>query len=596
MGNIGSEFSGTTFNSPGSVTSPGNVTVTGNITTIAGSPTFGSRVDTVIISAPGDITTGNINTSTTSSFNIDTGGVNLNAGGNLQTGAVNTSATVTGSTDITRAGNVRLNAVGNIIFNSIDTRASSTLSQNGNAGNILVSTQRGTVRGLETAASSTFTIDARSDESRGSVEILHGGGVDNVPFIVGDATINGTFSGIATKNQSLNSQSFAEPGRLTFGNIEEDRIIINFQNSAPTLPQIVAPLNTNQNQPISFILATLGLFPTDADDDNVAIQISTILPGAIFTSNGEILRPGDTITSRSNLEFTPPTGTTGTINNAFSLVASDRVSNSTPTNVGVEVASTNPPIEPPPIEPPPIEPPPVENPPIENPPIENPPDSEEKPVVKEEPQPESEQEPDFKEEEDNKTEDDLPKEIASSNQSSIEVDPFVSELEESITNQFEGYLDDEIEPDVKDLPDAREALNNVEKNTGIKPALVYAMFVPETVSDTDSKIPQKIIPKNSDVLEVFIVTSTGKPIRKRVASVTRELVLKSAQKLHREVSEQKRTVTNAYLTPAKQLYQWIVAPLETELQKQGIKKSRLLSPTLVCDRYLLLRFTMVKDS
>ncbi|MEO0870301.1 MAG: CHAT domain-containing protein, partial [Cyanobacteria bacterium J06642_11] len=52
--------------------------------------------------------------------------------------------------------------------------------------------------------------------------------------------------------------------------------------------------------------------------------------------------------------------------------------------------------------------------------------------------------------------------------------------------------------------------------------------------------------------------------------VTRKEVITMAQRLRRQVSTPSRVKTDTYLLPAQALYQWLVAPLEAELEAQGI--------------------------
>ncbi|NJK52860.1 MAG: CHAT domain-containing protein [Leptolyngbyaceae cyanobacterium SU_3_3] len=161
----------------------------------------------------------------------------------------------------------------------------------------------------------------------------------------------------------------------------------------------------------------------------------------------------------------------------------------------------------------------------------------------------------------------------------MEVDPFVGEIEDSLTNSFEDYLG---EQDVKTetLPEARDTLSKVEQTTGVKPALVYALFVPTRLSASETKQSNQpaesahklgtTLQKDSDELELFMVTSTGNPIRKRIPGATRANVLRLAQQFQREVSDSRKTQTTSYLAPAQALYQMLMAPIDAELQARKI--------------------------
>jgi CHAT domain-containing protein len=95
------------------------------------------------------------------------------------------------------------------------------------------------------------------------------------------------------------------------------------------------------------------------------------------------------------------------------------------------------------------------------------------------------------------------------------------------------------------------------------------MFVPPRVASDETKDITAPIQTPEDQLELVLVTAEGSPIRKRLAATTREQVLKVAQDFRSEVTNF-RSGRN-YVTPAQKLYQWLVAPLEADLNGQGIQ-------------------------
>jgi len=144
---------------------------------------------------------------------------------------------------------------------------------------------------------------------------------------------------------------------------------------------------------------------------------------------------------------------------------------------------------------------------------------------------------------------------------SVEIDTVLGQIDEAFTRQFETYLGLP-KTEIRTLPEAQETLQEIEKATGVKPALIYVMFVPP---DTSLNAQPD---KDNNELELLLVTSTGQAIRKQVG-IKRPKVL-NVDNTFRE------SVTNVrdkddYLYSSKQLYQWIVAPLEQDLQEQGIQ-------------------------
>ncbi|HBB34513.1 MAG TPA: hypothetical protein DC064_22670, partial [Cyanobacteria bacterium UBA9273] len=175
----------------------------------------------------------------------------------------------------------------------------------------------------------------------------------------------------------------------------------------------------------------------------------------------------------------------------------------------------------------------------------------------------------------------------------------MTELEGNITDAFENYLGISDTPTVT-LTQAQDTLSQIERATGVKPALIYALFVPTT---TDSPTPANLsksqskpnpkqganlwqftssglsttqesisasnqLPQMSDELELVLVTAEGQPIRRRLPGVTRQKVLNLTAQFRRAVTDVH--IPQDYFTPGQQLYQWLVAPIEPELQAQQI--------------------------
>ena len=148
----------------------------------------------------------------------------------------------------------------------------------------------------------------------------------------------------------------------------------------------------------------------------------------------------------------------------------------------------------------------------------------------------------------------------------VEIDTVLAPLEESFTRQFQEYFGRAVETPSINLTQASATLQQIEKATGIKPALIYAVFVPATISSQAT--PEGQAPRPTDQLELLLVTAQGKPIRKRVEGATRQKVLKIAQEFLSSVTNVRSS--RGYLSSAQQLYKWLVAPLEVDLQAQKI--------------------------
>ncbi|MEM9539247.1 MAG: CHAT domain-containing protein [Cyanobacteria bacterium P01_E01_bin.42] len=170
----------------------------------------------------------------------------------------------------------------------------------------------------------------------------------------------------------------------------------------------------------------------------------------------------------------------------------------------------------------------------------------------------------------------------------------VAEIEESVeehfTEEFSSHL--RVGNVATVTPEqARQRLRDIERLTGIKPALVYAIFTTDeaavdslkTSRKEDGKLlwqspqntnasHQNFLPKGeneqpSDRLELVVVTAEGGITRKSL-NFTRKQVLDTVRAYRRSVTNLRRP--NAYRQPSRDLYQFLLAPIESHLQAQGI--------------------------
>ncbi|HEY9830793.1 MAG TPA: CHAT domain-containing protein, partial [Stenomitos sp.] len=160
------------------------------------------------------------------------------------------------------------------------------------------------------------------------------------------------------------------------------------------------------------------------------------------------------------------------------------------------------------------------------------------------------------------------------NVSDVEIDILFGKVDEAFTRQVETYLG-RSDTGIRTLSDARRILQQIEQATGIKPALIYALFVPPNTSTQNSLLTASSNQPN-DELELLLVTAKGEPIRKRV-NIKRAQVLQVANTFRSAVTNIKDN--RGYLASGQQLYQWLVAPLAEDLQAQGIQNLSFIMDT-----------------
>jgi CHAT domain-containing protein len=152
------------------------------------------------------------------------------------------------------------------------------------------------------------------------------------------------------------------------------------------------------------------------------------------------------------------------------------------------------------------------------------------------------------------------------------------------------------------LEQVRDILSLLAVNTDEKPALVYVSFtIPEITARplTDQELAQKeakltneyadflnldkrdpnlvlsIEPSDNYELELILITQDEKPFRVQLSGVTRQKVLEKAESLYNEVYN----LGENYRDPASELYLWIFASLEDELEKREVENILFFLPS-----------------
>ncbi|HBE20105.1 MAG TPA: hypothetical protein DEG17_17550 [Cyanobacteria bacterium UBA11149] len=182
----------------------------------------------------------------------------------------------------------------------------------------------------------------------------------------------------------------------------------------------------------------------------------------------------------------------------------------------------------------------------------------------------------------------------------------IAQQETKFTTAFESQLNTTTTQNFN-LEQAQKELQKIEQATGTKPALIYCFFVPSNVSfpTTSSKsetkptnkqsetlweftssglsvnqvqtAPNNPPPQPTDRLELILLTATGNPIRYTIAGATRQNVLETAEKFREAVTS--IGIPRNYRAPGKQLYQWLIAPMEAELQSRQINNLVFMADT-----------------
>ncbi|MGB0563651.1 MAG: CHAT domain-containing protein [Spirulinaceae cyanobacterium] len=181
-------------------------------------------------------------------------------------------------------------------------------------------------------------------------------------------------------------------------------------------------------------------------------------------------------------------------------------------------------------------------------------------------------------------------------------DSLVTTLDKNYADDFTNYLGLE-EASIVTEDQTQDSLRDVESATGIKPAILYVDYVatelaqptPEssTIAQTKALLPPEPfttpdllwefttegfsplgIPlaqnrsraqRDSDRLELVLITPDAPPIRRTVAGATRSQIRSLTRQFQRNLNRPSRST--AFLNPAQELYNQIIAPILPDLER-----------------------------
>ncbi|MDB9527880.1 CHAT domain-containing protein, partial [Oscillatoria sp. CS-180] len=148
-------------------------------------------------------------------------------------------------------------------------------------------------------------------------------------------------------------------------------------------------------------------------------------------------------------------------------------------------------------------------------------------------------------------------------------------------DDFVNFFDLPAMPD-PDVVSSQDTLQVLSQQLGISSALVYARFVPAgdaVAQQTATKQLQN--PQPTDVLQLVLVTPSGQPQQIIMAEANREDVVAAVRQLQRELTDRTRRRLTTYLSPSQQLYDWLVRPLAAALESEDISHlSFIMAPGL----------------
>ena len=130
----------------------------------------------------------------------------------------------------------------------------------------------------------------------------------------------------------------------------------------------------------------------------------------------------------------------------------------------------------------------------------------------------------------------------------------LSLLDKSFSQEFKQYFGlnfPEIGDELLSIEAIQKKLASLSAETGTKPCFIYLFSRPEQ-------------------LDLVLVTASGSVVYQKVPEANRKELMKVVTKFREEITKPGARGTTSYIPYAKQLYQWLIAPLEPSLRERGI--------------------------
>jgi filamentous hemagglutinin family protein len=114
---------------------------------------------------------------------------------------------------------------------------------------------------------------------------------------------------------------------------------------------------------------------------------------------------------------------------------------------------------------------------------------------------------------------------------------------------FENYFEESLSTGQSSIPQLQDDLRRIEKASGKKLAIINV--------DAEAKVLTLITPEDNTIVAIPL-------------TVTSEALREKATELRREIADPSNVTSNRYLTTSRQLYGWLIAPLESYLQAKKV--------------------------
>jgi CHAT domain-containing protein len=138
----------------------------------------------------------------------------------------------------------------------------------------------------------------------------------------------------------------------------------------------------------------------------------------------------------------------------------------------------------------------------------------------------------------------------------------IATKEKDWKRDYETHLGGSLSDRLMSAAAIQQKLRQVSQQTGSNTAVVYLFSTPKQ-------------------LELLLVTPTATPLRKVIPAADRGKLSQVIRQFRQEVADPRKVRTTSYLPASQQLYQWLFAPLEPQLQAEKITTLMLCAGPLL---------------
>ncbi|MEL6453423.1 MAG: CHAT domain-containing protein [Cyanobacteria bacterium J06623_5] len=152
---------------------------------------------------------------------------------------------------------------------------------------------------------------------------------------------------------------------------------------------------------------------------------------------------------------------------------------------------------------------------------------------------------------------------------SLDASAAIADFDETTHQDFFDYFGRDFDTADLSIEDVQQLLNDVEARGHSRSAIVYIKTPIEAASTGDKQNTQLASPE-STALTLLVMTAEGNPVQVSIPVGRREL-LRAVAKFRSDLLTSVRRGGDYYLEPAQQLYRWLIAPIEAELEEAAVE-------------------------